>query len=315
MNIEFGNGKNILCRYKDLKNHPDPCFDELTYGECGHLSSMVRENIKPGSHYFFHKTINGQRYITAHYFVKEVVGGYDARHNNEIRKKYKNVHIHPENYPEWWGGPYAPDKETKGESSDIIIFGDKEKSLGKLECPLLFDRELAEKLEFEDGKKLKFDIIDKNGKKWTDTACIGSCTHAPRYITEKDVITLLNAINLQDIDEDIDYTKEQTLLKEGKIQNYYGKRYERVPENRKRAIEIHGLTCSICGFDFEKTYGLRGQGFIEIHHINSLSSFEDEQNVDPATDLFPVCSNCHRMIHRIRENVLSIDDMKKILQK
>lgn len=119
----------------------------------------------------------------------------------------------------------------------------------------------------------------------------------------------------QDIDEDIDYYKEQTLLKEGKIQNYYGKRYERVPENRKRAIEIHGLTCSICGFDFEKVYGLRGRGFIEVHHVNPLSSFENEQNVNPATDLLPVCSNCHRMIHRIRENVLSIEDMKQILRK
>lgn len=119
----------------------------------------------------------------------------------------------------------------------------------------------------------------------------------------------------RDIDEDLDYSKEQTLLKEGKIQNYYGKRYERVPENRKRAIEIHGLSCSVCGFNFEKVYGLRGHGFIEIHHINPLCSFEDEQNVNLETDLLPVCSNCHRIIHRIRENVLSIEEMKKILQK
>jgi predicted HNH restriction endonuclease len=28
-----------------------------------------------------------------------------------------------------------------------------------------------------------------------------------------------------------------------------------------------------------------------------------------------VCSNCHRMIHRSRNNVLSINDLKKILNK
>lgn len=190
MNIEFGEGKHILCRYKDLKNHLDPRFDELTYGEGGHLSTMVRKNIKAGSHYFFHKTINGQRYITAHYFVTKVMEGYDARHDQKIRNKYKNIHLHP---------PYAPEKETRGEKRDIIIFGDEEKSLGELKPPLLFDRKLAEKLELEGGKKLKFDIVDKNGKKWTDTECLGACTHSPRYITEKDVITLLNAINLRDM--------------------------------------------------------------------------------------------------------------------
>jgi hypothetical protein len=307
MNLEFGEGKHILCGYIDLENHLDPRFDELTYGERGRLSGMIRNNIKPGSHYFFHKTINGQRYITAHYFVIKVMEGYDARNDPEIRKKYKNVHLHP---------PYAPYNEKKGEKRDIIIFGDKEKSLGELKPPgLLFDRKLSEKLEFATGDKIKFDALDKKGRIRTDAECLCSATRTPRLLTDKDAITLFDAINLQDIEVGIDYPKEQKLLKEGKIQNYYGKRYERVPENRKRAIEIHGLTCSICGFDFEKIYGLRGHGFIEIHHINSLSSFEDEQNVNPATDLFPVCSNCHQMIHRIRENVLSIEDMKKILQK
>lgn len=217
MNIEFGNGKNILCRYKDLKNHPDPRFDELTYGECGHLSPMVRENIKPGSHYFFHKTINGQRYITAHYFVTKVIDGYDARHDEKITSEYKNVHLHP---------PYAFNKERRGESKDIIIFGDKEKSLGELNPPLLFDRKLAEKLEFEDGKKIKFDIIDKNSKKWTDTACLGSCTRVPRYITKNDVITLLDAIssqsdesNTEEVNYPPDYIRLGTSISEKELCN------------------------------------------------------------------------------------------------
>ncbi|MEL7665573.1 MAG: endonuclease NucS domain-containing protein [Methanosarcina mazei] len=185
MDIKLGNAKHMLCRYVDLEDHLDPRFDELTYGECGHFSSMVRKYIKPGSHYFFHKTINGQRCITAHYFVTKVMEGYDARHDPEIINEYKNVHLHP---------PYACDNEIKGESSDIIIFGDKEKSLGELKTRLLFDRELAEKLEFATGNKIEFDTVDKRGKIRTDAECLCSATRTPRLLTDKDAITLYNSI-------------------------------------------------------------------------------------------------------------------------
>lgn len=191
-NIEFGEGKHILCVYKELKDHPDPLFSELTYGECGHRSAMVKNNVKEGSHYFFHTTIEGQRYITAHYFVSETKEGSVARHDKEIRNNYKNVHIHPEEYPLWWGEDY--DANKKDNSRDVIIFGDKGKSLGKLETPVLFDRKLAEKREFE-GNRIMFDTIDKNGHNRTINECISSATRVPRYITKNDVITLFTEIN------------------------------------------------------------------------------------------------------------------------
>ncbi|MGE7935136.1 hypothetical protein [Viridibacillus arvi] len=37
---------------------------------------------------------------------------------------------------------------------------------------------------------------------------------------------------------------------EGTIGTYYGRRYERDSINRKRAIDIHGLSCVVCGFNF-----------------------------------------------------------------
>jgi 5-methylcytosine-specific restriction enzyme A len=100
---------------------------------------------------------------------------------------------------------------------------------------------------------------------------------------------------------------------EGGIKNYYGKRYERNPENRKKAIEIHGTTCAVCRFDFEKVYGERGKGFIEVHHTEPLGSLAEEKVIDPKTDLVPVCSNCHRMIHRRIDHVLSIGEVKELL--
>jgi 5-methylcytosine-specific restriction protein A len=94
-------------------------------------------------------------------------------------------------------------------------------------------------------------------------------------------------------------TTEETLARsEGAAKYSYSKRYERNPENLLKAIEMHGCKCCICGFDFELVYGERGKGFIEVHHTKPLSEVEGETVIDPATDLVPVCSNCHRMIHR-----------------
>ncbi|MEO1815514.1 MAG: HNH endonuclease [Acetobacterium sp.] len=108
---------------------------------------------------------------------------------------------------------------------------------------------------------------------------------------------------------------DTSLLSEGTIKHITSKKYEREPLNRRKAIEIHGKVCGICGFDFEEVYGERGRGFIEIHHIRPLYSLDREMIINPAEDLIPVCSNCHRMIHRRKENILSIDEMKKLLKK
>ena len=95
----------------------------------------------------------------------------------------------------------------------------------------------------------------------------------------------------------------ETFGKEGKKQQYYATRYERDPKIRKAAIKAHktkhgALPCHVCGFDYEKTYGEHGRGFIEVHHIKPLSSKDEEVEVNPETDLVCLCANCHRMIHR-----------------
>lgn len=110
-------------------------------------------------------------------------------------------------------------------------------------------------------------------------------------------------------------TEWYELRTEGNLVNYYGRRYERDPVNRKRAIEIHGLSCVACGFNFEAVYGERGKDFIEVHHIKPLSAIKEEIIIDPKEDLVPVCSNCHRMIHRKRDDVLTVEELKVLLSR
>ncbi|MFE0454871.1 HNH endonuclease [Streptomyces sp. NPDC058914] len=58
------------------------------------------------------------------------------------------------------------------------------------------------------------------------------------------------------------------------------------------------LRCEVCDFDFARTYGDLGEGYIEVHHITPLHfSGTRETTLD---DLACVCANCHRMCHRCR---------------
>lgn len=102
---------------------------------------------------------------------------------------------------------------------------------------------------------------------------------------------------------------------EGRLISYYTTLYERKTKNREKAIKIHGTRCRVCGMSFQEKYGELGAGFIEIHHIKPLYSLKEEVVVNPETDLVPVCSNCHRMIHRKKGYVYSTEELKKSVKK
>jgi 5-methylcytosine-specific restriction protein A len=73
-------------------------------------------------------------------------------------------------------------------------------------------------------------------------------------------------------------------------------RYERDARARRACIQHHGCKCVVCGFNFESVYGI-GEGFIHVHHLTSLAEIDEEYEVNPVTDLIPVCPNCHAMLH------------------
>ncbi|MBA8759961.1 HNH endonuclease [Staphylococcus schleiferi subsp. coagulans] len=108
----------------------------------------------------------------------------------------------------------------------------------------------------------------------------------------------------EDLLENIEY-------KEGKIIKQYGTKFERSSKLRQKAIEIHGVECKVCGFNFEKMYGSIGKDFIEIHHIKPMYSIREEIVVSPNIDLLPLCSNCHKMIHRKKNQPLTIEELKQ----
>lgn len=94
--------------------------------------------------------------------------------------------------------------------------------------------------------------------------------------------------------------------------------YERSKKLRDYAIQYFTkndrISCNCCSFNFGDFYGQEiGKGFIEIHHTKPIFTYEDEdlENTlkNAVTNLSPVCSNCHRMIHRNWKKPIAVQDL------
>jgi 5-methylcytosine-specific restriction protein A len=104
--------------------------------------------------------------------------------------------------------------------------------------------------------------------------------------------------------------EEQQKATEGVIKEVTFFRSVRNRKIRNLCAERDKYTCQVCGFNFEKVYGERGKGFIEIHHKNPMANFDKEHEIK-LEDLVALCSNCHSMIHYGGE-FLDVDDLKKL---
>lgn len=107
---------------------------------------------------------------------------------------------------------------------------------------------------------------------------------------------------------------EQALesLSDGNASKRFTTVYERNPRLRKQALLVHGTTCKACGFNFKKFYGEYAGDFIHIHHIRPVS--DGVMIIDPEKDLVPLCANCHAIVHRRKDKVLTIEELRTMIQ-
>lgn len=109
---------------------------------------------------------------------------------------------------------------------------------------------------------------------------------------------------------------DETVAFEGIKKQILVNRYERDSMARKKCIEFHGLSCTVCGLKFSEKYGDIGNEFIHVHHLIPIHKIGKEYKVDYKKDLIPVCPNCHSMLHRkINGNEPTIDELKKMINK
>lgn len=111
--------------------------------------------------------------------------------------------------------------------------------------------------------------------------------------------------------EELDEGQPETFL-EGAKRTISVNIYERDPNARRKCLAHWGVKCSVCEFDFANTYGELGEGFTHVHHLKPLGEIGERYELNPVTDLRPVCPNCHAMLHRQRP-ALAIEELKRRL--
>lgn len=121
----------------------------------------------------------------------------------------------------------------------------------------------------------------------------------------------------------IEVFDENTTVNEGAQAVVQTKVYKRSSKLRDKAIQFYTvddrIKCKACCFDFEEFYGEYGKNFIEIHHQKPVYQYggdDTELTIEQALEnVIPVCPNCHRMIHRKRDEPLSLDQLKEYVQE
>jgi len=92
-------------------------------------------------------------------------------------------------------------------------------------------------------------------------------------------------------------------------------RYETDPRARARCIAVQGTSCHVCSIDFGSTYGDFADGYIHVHHKTPVhqAAADGEYELDPVSDLVPVCPNCHAMLHRHPDKPCSVEKLRRLM--
>jgi 5-methylcytosine-specific restriction protein A len=101
---------------------------------------------------------------------------------------------------------------------------------------------------------------------------------------------------------------------EGAVSRIVVNAYERNPRARRACIDYHGCKCAVCGFDFEEVFGEIGKVYIQVHYLKQLAEIGEQYEINPVTDLIPVCPNCHAMLHW-RTPPFPCEELKVIREK
>lgn len=151
-----------------------------------------------------------------------------------------------------------------------------------------------------------------------------------QYIGETEPDGFVSSLDRQgfkpkDIEREVKHSFSEIVIEEGALDNRTTT--QRTRSNKLREIAINEfkkthngrVLCVVCGFNFFETYGEQGRDFIEIHHIEPMHLMDIGGKKTTAKKALgkvaPVCSNCHRMIHRERGKMLSIEELKALLEK
>ncbi|WP_024873598.1 HNH endonuclease [Tolumonas lignilytica] len=132
-------------------------------------------------------------------------------------------------------------------------------------------------------------------------------------LEDSDLDNVFEPVAPYEVNKQTDQLEQFESYQEGSKTLKYVAIYERNPKLRRQAIAIHGTTCVACGFSFKEHYGEYAENFIHIHHEKPISDFDGKHDVNPETDLKPLCANCHAVVHLKKSSTLSIQELVTLL--
>lgn len=206
------------------------------------------------------------------------------------------------------------------EASEHIIASAATSTNFHFEVPL----EVTQRLRFKSGKDLK-PLLFSSPNYLDQQTLRGIRELNSESASELDKL-LPPLINLSDLllthhphsisDEEVfpDEIFSSQIYYEGATKQIRVNVYERNAQARKKCIAHHGVSCSVCKFNFKEFYGEIGEDYIHVHHLKPLSEIGEEYELDPIQDLRPLCPNCHAMLHRSK-NVHTIEALQQLLVK
>ncbi len=134
-------------------------------------------------------------------------------------------------------------------------------------------------------------------------------------LVEKWTYRLTNAVlSLIPLDTTEDNSDGLETFPEGASIKVKVNRFERNQRNRAVALIIHGYQCKACDIILSNVYGPTANNFIEVHHIVPVSEIGDNYMINPATDLVPLCPNCHAIAHK-RNPPYSLTEIRELISK
>jgi predicted restriction endonuclease len=142
------------------------------------------------------------------------------------------------------------------------------------------------------GSATDYSVYDKNGEAWWG---YGGGKATNNWLIDLGFQVVSKKGDYKDLRKTWEKREESTAdgYLEGEIEVINAERRHRDPKARAAALKNQGYDCQVCGFNFERVYGVV---FAEVHHLKPLARGHT-RNTDPSKDLLVVCCNCHAMLH------------------
>ncbi|TYC98621.1 hypothetical protein FQ377_09910 [Arthrobacter echini] len=92
-------------------------------------------------------------------------------------------------------------------------------------------------------------------------------------------------------------------------------RYEQDPELRRTVLAYRGSACHACGLDMEQRYGTVARDLVQVHHVTPPGFVDTDYEIDPLSDLVPLCGSCHVVAHNRWPDPYSVEEIRLLLRE